>query len=162
MEKRFALSMFVVLGVLALLFAGNKLCSPEDAQAEPQAGGDCKILVIPMQLDRDRYGLAMVDTDSQTLWIYELNSRGSIHSKLKLLAARSWKYDRLLEQYNTEEPKPEQVRMLLEKKNAGERPKIQEDVSINTTEVNEPNNRYLDSQKESQNEENNNTNSSGE
>ena len=30
------------------------------------------------------------------------------------LAARSWRYDRLLHQYNTAEPKPEQVKMLLE------------------------------------------------
>jgi len=74
MEKRWALSMFVILGVLALFFAGNKLCSPANTQAELQAGSE--ILVVPMQIDRDRYGLAMVDTANHTLWIYELNSPG--------------------------------------------------------------------------------------
>ncbi len=34
---------------------------------------------------------------------------------MKLLAARSWRYDRQLEQYNTAEPKPEQIKALLEK-----------------------------------------------
>ncbi|MDD5327049.1 MAG: hypothetical protein PHY02_04445 [Phycisphaerae bacterium] len=160
MEKRLALSMFVILGVLALFFAGNKL--PANAQAEPQADSNCKIMVVPMQIDRERYGLAMVDTANQTLWIYELNSRGPAYSRLKLLAARSWQYDRLLEQYNTDEPKPEQVKMLLEKKDANERPKKQEDLGVNTAEVNEPNNRYFNSQLEGQSEENNKTNSSGE
>jgi hypothetical protein len=56
----------------------------------------------------------MVDTVGQTLWIYELNSRGPAYNRLKLFAARSWQYDRRLKQYNTAEPKPEQVRMLLE------------------------------------------------
>jgi len=32
-----------------------------------------------------------------------------------LLAARSWKYDRLLEEYNASEPRPKQVKLLLEK-----------------------------------------------
>jgi hypothetical protein len=156
MEKRWALSMFVILGVLALFFAGNKLCSPANTQAEPQAGSE--ILVVPMQIDRDRYGLAMVDTTNHTLWIYELNSRGLPHSRLKLLAARSWKYDRLLEQYNTDEPKPEQVRMLLENKSESEQPKEQpsekQDYSdVNTTEVNEPNDRYSDGQQAKLNKE---------
>lgn len=71
-------------------------------------------MVIPVQIARDSYGLAMVDTAEQTLWIYEINNRGPAHNRLRLLAARSWRYDRHLQQYNTAEPKPEQVRILLE------------------------------------------------
>jgi len=104
----------VVLGVLCLLFIGSKLGSPANAQAELQTSDDGQILVVPIQLERDSYGLAMVDTVGQTLWIYELNSRGPAHNRLKLLAARSWRYDKLLQQYNTAEPKPEQVKILLE------------------------------------------------
>jgi hypothetical protein len=70
-------------------------------------------MVVPVQIARESYGLAMVDTVSQTLWIYEINGRGPVHRRLSLLAARSWRYDRLLERYNTDEPKPEQVRILL-------------------------------------------------
>jgi hypothetical protein len=142
-EKRWVLAMFIVLGVLALFFAGSKLGSPASAQAKLQAGNNSEILVVPIQIERDKYGLAMVDTVSQTLWIYEINSMGPAHNRLKLLAARSWQYDRLLKQYNTAEPKPEQVRMLLEEE-LGKQPKgqvkeKQGGSDVNTVEVNEPN-----------------------
>lgn len=113
-ERQWLLSAFFVLGVLCLLFVGGKSGSPANAQAERQSGPKGEILVIPVQLERDSYGLAMVDTGTQTLWVYELNSRGPAHNRLRLLATRNWRYDRLLQQYNTAEPKPEQVKVLLE------------------------------------------------
>jgi hypothetical protein len=112
--KRWVLPAFIVMGVLCLFLMGGRLNSPARAQVGLQTGGDGRILVVPVQIGRDSYGLAMVDTVAQTLWIYEVNSRGPAHKRLALLAARSWRYDRLLQRYNTGEPKPEQVRMLLE------------------------------------------------
>jgi hypothetical protein len=167
-EKRWALPTFIAAGVLALLFfAGSRLGSLANARAElpapasPDAsrgGGqpvsNSEIMVVPIQIERDRYGIAMVDMVNQTLWIYEINSMGPPYNRLKLLAARSWQYDRLLKQYNTAEPKPEQVKMLLEEKKSEKQPnssnkeeQIQEqktgsDVNIaeaNAAEVNEPN-----------------------
>lgn len=133
---------FIVLGVLVLFFIGSRFSSPASAQVELQAGNNSEILVVPIQTERDRYGLAMVDTVGQTLWIYELNSRGPAHNRLRLFAARSWQYDRLLKQYNTAEPKPEQVRMLLE--DLGEQLKEQvkekqQDSDVNTLEAAEAN-----------------------
>lgn len=113
-EKRWVLLAFIVLGVLCVFFIGSKLSLPAGAQAELQTGSESRILVTPVQIGRDSYGLAMVDTVGQTLWIYELNNRGPAHNRLRLLAARSWQYDRLLKQYNTAEPKPDQVKMILE------------------------------------------------
>ena len=104
----------IILGLVCLFLIGSKLSSPTNARAELQTSTEGGILVIPVQIERDSYGLAMVDTDGQTLWIYEINSHGPAHNRLRLLAARSWQYDRLLQQYNTAEPKPEQVKMLLE------------------------------------------------
>lgn len=141
-ERRWLLSAFIILGVLCIFFIGSKLGSPTSAQAELQTGTEGGILVIPVQIERDSYGLAMVDTVSQTLWIYEINNRGPAHSRLRLLAARSWRYDRLLQQYNTSEPKPEQVKMLLEdlgrqmKEQSKEK---QQDLDINVLEIVEPN-----------------------
>ena len=141
-EKRWVLLASIVLGGMCLLFIGSKLSSPASAQAELQASTDGRILVVPIQIERDSYGLAMVDTIGQTLWIYELNSRGPAHNRLRLLAARSWQYDRLLQQYNTAEPKPEQIKMLLE--NLGQlqkepsKEKLQ-DLDINILEMAEPN-----------------------
>jgi len=148
-EKRWTLPTFIVLGVLVLFFTGSKLGSPASAQAELQSSNNNDIMVVPIQIERDKYGLAMVDTVGQTLWIYEINNTGPAHSRLRLLAARSWQYDRMLKQYNTAEPKPEQVKMLLEEEQSGKQPKDQviekqegSDVNVaevNVVEANEPN-----------------------
>ncbi len=106
---------FVVLALVGLFFWVGRSGLPLYAQAQTQTDIRDEILVVPIQVDRDSYGIAMVDTVAQTLWIYEMNNRGPAHSRLRLLAARSWKYDRLLQQYNTDELKPQQVKMLLEK-----------------------------------------------
>lgn len=142
-ERRLVLPTFAVLGMLALFFVGSKLGSPASAKAEPQTSSN-KILVVPIQIEREKHGLAMVDMVNQTLWIYELNSVGPAHNRLRLLAARSWQYDRLLKQYNTSEPKPEQVKMLLEKEALIRQLKEQseekqQDLDVKTVEVNEPN-----------------------
>jgi len=114
-EKQWLLPALIVSGVLCLFFVGSKLNSSATAQEELQTGTDREISVIPVQTERDGYWLATIDTVGQTLWIYELKDRGGpTHSRLTLLAARSWQYDRLLQQYNTTEPKPEQVKILLE------------------------------------------------
>lgn len=136
-EKRWLLPALIVVGVLCIFFIGGKSGSPTNAQADLQAVTEGRILVIPVQIGRDSYGLAMVDTVGETLWIYELSSRGPTHKRLELLAARSWRYDRLLQQYNTTEPKPEQVRILLE--NLGQLQKKQRDSDINILEAAEPN-----------------------
>jgi hypothetical protein len=57
--------------------------------------------------------MVMVDTINQTLWVYEFAARGPAHSQLKLWAARSWRYDRKLGQYNTAAPKPEQIKQIV-------------------------------------------------
>lgn len=113
-KKRWFLPALIVLGVLCLPLIGSKLGPSADAQAQLQTGMEDGIMVIPVQIGRDSYGLAMVDTEEQTLWIYEINNRGPAYNRLRLLAARSWRYDRLLQQYNTAEPKPEEVKILLE------------------------------------------------
>ncbi|MHC4790594.1 MAG: hypothetical protein ACYS8Y_04000 [Planctomycetota bacterium] len=114
-EKRWLLPVLVILAGMCVYFICSRLGSPPDALAQLRTGEENGILVVPIQTERDRYGLAIVDTIGETLWIYEISTRGPAHNRLKLLAARSWQYDKLLQQYNTAEPKPEQVKLLLEK-----------------------------------------------
>lgn len=143
-EKPWVLPAFIVLAVLCLFFVGGKQGSPASAQVELQAGGDGRILVVPVQIERDSYGIAMVDTIGQTLWIYEINSHGPAYKRLRLLAARSWRYDRLLQELNTDQPKPEEVRMLLESlgRQQKERNKEkQQDTGVNILEIAEPRDR---------------------
>jgi hypothetical protein len=85
-----------------------------NAQADNGADRADEVSVVPIQLGRESYGIAMVDPKRETVWLYEINTRGPAHSRLKLLAARSWHYDKLLEEYNSAEPKPKQVKDIIE------------------------------------------------
>lgn len=108
----FGLVTVVLLAILCVddgpSTAGTQLLAESSSQGN--------IVIVPIQLGRaDSSGIAMVDLARETLWIYEINTTAGSHNKLKLVAARTFKYDKYLEQYNTAEPRPEQVRMLLER-----------------------------------------------
>ncbi len=132
-KRQWLLPAFIVLCVLFLFFAAGRLNLPSKALAQLKAGEQNGILVIPIQIGRESSALAMVDTVGQTLWVYELSSKAPPHSRLKLLAARSWRYDRMLQQYNTDEPTPEQVRILLQNLGKGK------DSGFNYLQIIEPN-----------------------
>ena len=100
--------------LLVLVIAGNTNTAPK-ANAEAQKPVKDDIMVVPVQIARDSFGIAMVDTGNQTIWIYEINSRGGpTYTRMRLLAARSWRYDRLLQDLNNADPRPEQIKALLE------------------------------------------------
>jgi hypothetical protein len=147
-ERKWLLPAVIAGAVLCLIFMAGRFGQPAKAHAELQADTDSGISVIPVQLTRDSYGLAMVNTVEQTIWLYEIDNRSPAHNRLRLLAARSWKYDRLLENYNTADPKPEQVKMMLEKLAQQQKPQNseiqepeepQQKQDINITEIAEPN-----------------------
>lgn len=106
--------MLVVLGAVCLFYINERLGSPITANAELKTQTEDRVLVVPVQITRDSYGIAMVDTVGQTIWIYEISGRGPAHNRLKLLAARTWAHDKKLQQFNTSEPTPEQIRLLLQ------------------------------------------------
>jgi len=61
-------------------------------------------------LGRDRTGLFMMDVDAGTVWCYEFNvTKG----RMRLVAARSFRNDRFLENYNQDSPSPDEARELL-------------------------------------------------
>ncbi len=66
------------------------------------------------QVTKNTFGVFLVDVDAGTLWCYEWSERGC----LKLIAARSWRYDRYLEEFNTCEPGPQEVERLVEMERA--------------------------------------------
>ena len=110
------LAVGVTIAFVCGFFVGlSSLEKSANAQLPAQGVSEKDVLVLPVQIDRDSYGIAMVDTGRQTMWIYELNRRGTGSSRMRLVAARSWQYDKLLEDYNTGEPKPSQVKELLER-----------------------------------------------
>jgi hypothetical protein len=96
--------------VVIVVLVGGKMNLLAGAEIEQPSA----VSVVPMQFGRESYGIAMVDSKAETIWLYEINTRGPAHSRLKLIAARSWHYDKLLEEYNSAQPKPREVKNIIE------------------------------------------------
>ncbi len=63
------------------------------------------------QLTKSTYGVYVIDTDTATMWMYEyMGGKGC----LRLAAARSWRFDRYLENHNSCDLPPEAVEQMIE------------------------------------------------
>lgn len=92
------------------------------AQAGPAGGvGARGIYAFTGQLSSRSFGLFMMDVDSATVWCYEIDHGPHGGPLLKLVAARSWMYDRYLEEFNVADPTPTKVRKLVELQRAAQR-----------------------------------------
>ena len=60
-------------------------------------------------------GLALIDREHRTICLYQYQPRRPEHERFVLVAARSFRYDCQLEDFNTAEPRPAAVRELLER-----------------------------------------------
>lgn len=107
------IAIFLAIIATALLTRGtNGPLGATPAMGDAPMAGARGIFAFTGQIDQNRYGLFMMDVDSSNVWCYEYlpGSR-----KLKLVAARSFLYDRYLENYQTDEPKPATVKLMLER-----------------------------------------------
>lgn len=112
-----------VLWIIAILLAisattlllrdGRPLAAQPVLGDSPMAGAK-GVFAFTGQLDRNRYGLFMIDVESSNLWCYEYLPSTR---KLKLVAARSFRADRYLEDYANDEPTPSQVQAMLKDQN---------------------------------------------
>lgn len=99
---------WVIAGLLAVIAVGvwTRSSDPIErlvhAQPAPLAGAR-GVFAFTGPIERDRYGLFMLDVDQGTLWCYAFDTVGGTR-KLKLIAARSWVYDRYLQDFNCAEP----------------------------------------------------------
>jgi hypothetical protein len=104
----------ILLGVIATaacLRGGNPL-DPQRAlgQDAPAVGGK-GVYAFTGPLADNRHGLFMMDVDAGTIWCYEYLPATR---KLVLVAARTFRYDRYLEDFNNErQTSPEQVQAML-------------------------------------------------
>ena len=74
------------------------------------SGGD-NVLAVAGPLTSDTNGLFLVDLDNETILVYQYSSG---KNRLRFSAARTFAYDRLLEDYSTS-PSPEQIRRMVER-----------------------------------------------
>ncbi|MEP0841556.1 MAG: hypothetical protein HRF43_02450 [Phycisphaerae bacterium] len=87
------------------------------AFSNPRANleGGRGIYAFPGQIRGGTYGLFMLDVDTGTVWCYELQRTGATgEPRLNLVAARSWVFDRYLEEFNTGSPIPSEVRAMIQ------------------------------------------------
>ncbi len=92
-----------------------KLTPAAFGQVQPLGGGG--LFLMPAQMSRDVWGCFVMDIDQQTLCGYSMTGSPQ---ELKLVTARSFRYDRQLSSLNTSPP-PSEVRAMLEKEKASER-----------------------------------------
>jgi len=106
-----------LIAILLAVIATVLIVRPTDGLSVGRAYGDTPmagargIFAFTGQLDRNSCGLFMMDVDSSNVWCYQYVPG---RSRLRLVAARSFSYDRYLEDYNCEEPTIEQTKVLLE------------------------------------------------
>ena len=86
------------------------------AQNQPLAGAR-GVYAFTGQLDPNHHGLFMLDVDQGTIWCYELDSVGGTR-KLRLIAARTWMYDRYLLDFNCAAPDFRMVQQLVTEQRA--------------------------------------------
>jgi hypothetical protein len=82
--------------------------------ATPNTGqllGARGIYMMPAQLGPATFGLYLLDVDSGTICVYKATPETS---HFRLMAARSFKYDRFLEDLNNEHLTPKEVQKLVE------------------------------------------------
>ncbi len=102
----------VALAVIATCLVTQQGGGSARAYAASAEKARPEIMAFPGQLGPRTYGLFMVDATSGNVWCYEYDKE---KGKLRLLAARSFLYDRHLGEYNVEEPTPRDVAQLVER-----------------------------------------------
>jgi len=78
---------------------------------QPIAGGG-GLFLMPAQFASNTWGCYIMDVDQQTLCAYQYSPG---ERQLRLVAARSFRFDRRLKNFNTDNPSPREVERMLEK-----------------------------------------------
>lgn len=102
----------LVVIAVALVLRPDSLPAPGMALGQPVASGGARgVFAFSGQLSKGTYGVYLVDVDAMTMWVYEyLPQKGC----LRLAGARTWRYDRYLEDYNVCGPPPDAVERMVE------------------------------------------------
>ncbi len=110
--------MFWVIAAALVVIATTLVVRPDGvpvggvALGQPVSSGGARgIFAFSGQMSKGAYGIYMVDIDAMTIWAYEyLPQKGC----LRLAAARTWRYDRYLENHNICDLPPDIVEQMVE------------------------------------------------
>jgi hypothetical protein len=91
-----------VAGALAVtLWQQTQPAAAQNGAASAAAPG---VVIVAGQIARDSYGLYLVDVPNSTICLYQYVPADAKTGKLYLKAARTFVYDRQLDEWNTEPP----------------------------------------------------------
>ena len=94
---------------------GGSMLPAAFAQRQPPIAGGGGIFIMPAQLSQSNWGCYLLDIDSGTVCVYQYQPQPAL---LKLVAARDYKFDRRLRNYNTD-PSWEVVKNWVDKQDKG-------------------------------------------
>jgi hypothetical protein len=106
-----AVLLAAVLVVLLTRGDAPHLVTPAYGQTQVPIAGGAGLFVMPAQFSSSTWGCYVMDVDSQTLCAYQFVPG---EKYLRFIAARNFKFDRQLRNFNTE-PSPLEVKDLVEK-----------------------------------------------
>ncbi|MDP6543108.1 MAG: hypothetical protein QGH60_03900 [Phycisphaerae bacterium] len=101
----------VILSVIATCLLLELGLGASSATGQVTSVGGNDMLVVGGQITKDSYGLYLVDMKRQSLCVYQWLPGTR---KLRLMAARTLKYDVQLDEYNVDKPTPSDVKRLVE------------------------------------------------
>lgn len=93
--------------IVVMLSRGSILPSARAALAPQPIAGNGNLYIMPAQLLNNVWGCYILDIENQTLCTYSYNG-----NQLRLIAARSIRWDHALEKFNTN-PDPEEIHRLV-------------------------------------------------
>jgi hypothetical protein len=123
----------VLVSILIVLLCRNggsnipAFSSPAYAQQMP-IGGGAGVFLVPGQFSTNTWGCYLMDVDQQTLCAYQFYPADK---QLKLIAARYFRYDRKLKNFNTGSPSPDEVSQLVNRELDDARVKDQNNAPAN-------------------------------
>ncbi len=109
----YVVAALLLANLVAMLSRGRSGLPSAFAEQPPIAGG-AGIFVMPAQLSSNMWGCYLLDVDTGTLCVYQFSPANK--TELKFLAARDYKSDRRLKNFNTS-PAPEEIKDLVDRQN---------------------------------------------
>lgn len=107
-----AVLLAVLVWVLLGRESGPSMLPMAFGQAQPTIAGGGGVYMMPAQIGPQSYGTYLMDIDSQTLMVYQYSQ---VDGQLRFKAARSFKWDRRLQNFNTPSPTPAEVEELVKR-----------------------------------------------
>jgi hypothetical protein len=94
-------------------------------------GGGAGVFIVPGQFSTNTWGCYLMDVDAQTLCAYQFYPGDK---QLRLIAARYFRNDRKLKDFNTGSPSPDEVAQLIAREQDDARVKDQNNTPANPEE----------------------------